>query len=97
MLSPLFSTPCAQRKNITRHEQAMRRQRGPHGRFLSKEEKDAQLVDGSFCSSANPNLGNQTGASAGGAMTAEQRQQATQAACSSTWAVLSRIRVRAPN
>ena len=96
MLSPLFSTPRAQRKNITRHEQAMRRQRGPHGRFLSKEEKDAQLVDGSFCS-ANPNLGNQTGAPAGGAMTAEQRQQATQAACSSTWAVLSRIRVRAPN
>ena len=76
----------------------MRRQRGPHGRFLSKEEKEAQLGEGSFGSfpGANPtSFGDLAGARAGGVMTAEQREQATQAACSSTWAVLSRIRVRA--
>ena len=75
----------------------MRRQRGPHGRFLSKEEKEAQLGEGSFGSfpGANPSFGDLAGAPAGGVMTTEQREQATQAACSSTWAVLSRIRVRA--
>lgn len=33
---------CPQRKNPSRHEQAMRRQRGSHGRFLSKDEKERQ-------------------------------------------------------